>query len=1045
MKFPLRRLAIASLLAALVCQIASSAIPSKLSYRYDRTPSGKLDTRYHDGNDGTPAIPLAWQAPLPISLLTTDTGSVNLCATYLTQPAPPDDDATITVESGFTLPPDFSLGGTNNCVLSWSTPPAVSSSVKFRAALAGVNPAVSGEFQLTVTAPPSGDTTAPPYPVALTCVNGVGNAVCSWDASIDNYEADGDAPSGTDYYEVCLGGAGCQQVAAATITARQLTATTIGSPSPAPSSSQTGNSWQIVSAGDIDGADDQMRFVGAQVSGDFTFTFKIGTVTNNGATFPKYGAIIRNSLTDGVRQSTCHNQLGTTSQMRRRATDAGSMGGVASATLSTPAWYRFTRVGNVETCETSTDGNSFVGFGTYGDTYDATPHVGLFVVGAAGVASTGNYENVNLSTLPRVTYQYNTTSAGNITVRAHDVAGNWSAASAAVAIVPSAPADTTAPIFSVQPSGNANSSQTSINWSCGTATDANGIRGYIPSTCGTTSSCAGSVDQAEQASPSFTQLSLSSGTTYYLRCKAVDPSGNISSYSTIASATTAGSAPPAFTAPTVSSVTALSQTSLRITHSAVAGADHYLLREATTVGGTYTILTQFDHGALTVDRTGLTTGSTRCYQVAAANADESTIGPWTTTGVCGTTQVSTGAIAWHPGHYTWVHYSFDWRQAGVVSLILGAIDQIAADTTVKGILLRQRWAAMEGPNAGDYSAGFAAMDQILARAALRGKRVALAVHAIQFGGYGGASGLPTIFPQYVVDNADGTLGVTPFNIPDRQAGVTARVWQQGTTDRLIAMAQAYGGRYGGTSGNAAYFEWYEPGSESALTVALGTDGYTVPALVTQTKRLYTGARAAFQLKGIRWHANYLGDDSQMKDVLEHCAQLGCMIGGPDVNPWEHIQANEVYVGIRGTPLKDYRLVTPFAAEVQSPELCGYEGSATPTQLYQYAMTGDNDINTIVGVPPTRAHYFVWYRNIGECWLDSPTNTQPDYVRRWTNPAQTIGILPFIRTNPTPAIITTCPTSYTQGCNTSSIIEPASFRQRLERQKLSPTREYRMAA
>lgn len=1000
-----------------------SAIPPVSSYRYSRTPSGRIHTKYQDGNDGTPAIPLQWQLLLALNLQTTDTGSLNLCSNYLTQPDPPDDDSVISVETGFSLPTDFTLGGLNNCVLSWSTPPATAATIRFRATLAGQQPATSGDLQITVTAPTVSDTLAPPYPVGLTAVNNVGSVTLSWDASVDNYEADGDAPSGTDYYEVCVDGAGCEVVEATPTTAPQFTGTTIGSPL-TPSSAQTGNNWQIISGGDIDGVDDQMRFVAAPVTGDFTFTYKIGAITNNGATFPKFGSMARASLADGVRQVTCHNQLGTTGQMRRRATDAGSMGGVASATHSVPLWYRHTRTGTTETCGTSTDGNTFAAFGTHVDTLDTTVYEGLFVVGAAGTASTGNFENVNLSTLPRVSYIYNTTTGGAFTVKACDVAGNCSSTGASVTGTPTVPVDSTPPTPGTA-SGSANGSQTSINWSGGTATDTNGIRGYIPSFCGTTATCAGSVDQAEQASNSITQSSLLSGTTYYARWKAVDPSGNVSAYSNIASATTAGSAPPSFTAPTISSVTALSQTSLRITHSAVAGADHYLLREATSVSGTYTILTQFDHSALTVDRTGLTTGQTRCYQVAATNADESTIGPWTTTGVCGTTQVSSNSISWHPGHYAWVHCSpsFDWRQATHVNCIKAAIDQIQNDPLVKGVAIRQKWIALEGNVAGDYSAGFAALDSILAYAASKGKRIALELHLQHFGGYGG--NMYNFYPSYLVDSVGGSYGITVFNRPGAQTGLTPRMWQEPTMNRIIAMAQAYGARYGNNTGNNAYLEWYEPMGESAVTVVENGEtsaGYTLAGLITQIKRLLPAARAAFPAKGLRWHANYLGSDAQMQDVINLCATLGCIIGGPDVNPRERIQANEIYAGMRGSPIKDYRAITPFVHEVQSPELCGYEGNFTPAELYQFALTGDSANNTITVTSP-QGSYFVWYRNTGECWLDSPTNTQPDYVRRWTNPAQTLGILPFIRTNPTPALKTTCPTAYTQGCNTSSLYQP----------------------
>ncbi len=376
-----------------------------------------------------------------------------------------------------------------------------------------------------------------------------------------------------------------------------------------------------------------------------------------------------------------------------------------------------------------------------------------------------------------------------------------------------------------------------------------------------------------------------------------------------------------------------------------------------------------------------------------------------TVAVAPATPSATGR-AFHPGHYAWIHCGYDWRVQATLTCLLDFIDSIASSNRVTGVLIRQNWASLEGATAGDYQTGMGIMDQILARAALRGKRVILAVHPIVFGGYS-PSNLGAIFPQYIVDNTSGQYGLTAFNIPGGQTGITSRIWQAPSTDRLIAMATAYGARYGNTTGNNAYFEMWEPGSESAINVTIGTDGYTTAALIAQTKRLYAGARTAWPTKGIRWHANYLGNSngSDMANVMADCATLGCVIGGPDVLPNQTIVANQVYKG-ETAYLSNQRLIIPFAAEVQSPELCGKEGSYTPQQLYEWAMD-DSPYDS------EDSSYFIWYVNTGLCFTNPPTNTIPDTTKRWST-----GILPYIQTNPTPLLKTTCPTSYTNGCVTN---------------------------
>lgn len=312
-------------------------------------------------------------------------------------------------------------------------------------------------------------------------------------------------------------------------------------------------------------------------------------------------------------------------------------------------------------------------------------------------------------------------------------------------------------------------------------------------------------------------------------------------------------------------------------------------------------------------------------------------------------------MKWHPGHYVWLdrnnstpeiraeHY----RQIGL----------LANEPTIKGIKLAIYWAHLEGAP-GDYSAGFKIIDEYLAHLSKANKYLMLSVQDRAFGNYG--TNLSQYVPGYIVNGSQ-------YGMTKMANGVTARVWQAPTTDRLIALSKALASRYE----KHPNFEMYQT-EETAVSVPLNTDGYTYAAHATQIKRLMTESRKVWPTTQIRLSTNFFGSDSQMLDLLKFCDTLDVVVGGPDVIPNQTIQANRLYD-------QYFKGKLIWAAEVQSPSLGGHKGTFTAQQLYDSAMKQN-------------PAYIVWYRNT---WSGGT-------AQRWDT-----GLLPYIR-SVSGKVVSACP-------------------------------------
>lgn len=873
-------LALAFVVAGFGITAVDAAITGTTSLHYPSTPSGKVDTRYHDGNDGTPAAPLTWAVIEPISVLTSATGSVDVCQNYLTQPAAPGNTADITVASGFSLPTGFSLGSTHNCVLSWTTPSAASVQVRLTATLAGVIPATSLAFSITVTAAPSADTTAPPVPVGLSCTDATGQSNCAIDSVADNYESDGDAPTGTSSYKVYLDGVLNQTLTVANPTkAPQFTASTIGSPV-SPSSSQSGNDFTLTSGGDIDGTDgDNTRVFSAPVSTDFVLSWKLASVTNNGATVAKYGGQVRNSLVATSRYVSGHNQLGTTSQCRRRTTDGGNTGGEASVAEALPRASRITRVSSAISYETSADTNTFSALcnGYSGTTFDSSVYAALFDVGDATHASTVTLTNVNLSSAGRLSFTITTTGSHAVSVAACDGVPNCSVQGASVAINPSSPADVTAPAAPTSQSC-ASGGQTQINCTATAPTDPSGIRGYIWSFAPTSGGTY--VDQTEQALIAFTLGGLTASTQRCGKVKAIDNAGNVGAFSSFSCATTASSGTDPTVAPTISFFDQNTDrsASYSLVHSSVANAHHYIVQMADcpdgqTPGVPATLST---HTTASATLAGFAISDAKSIRVGASNAAETVVffssattcktifDPWSTT------------FNFNPGFY----------------IEIGNKDDTAAKRTEhrayinlpapwKGIERSQTTLYMLEHSLGDYSAGVNFMDAYLGDTATAGKHLWIELEDKTYGNHNGVM-FGNYYPAYL-NSATYSGGVVLCALGGQACSGTlssmATTWDPDTADRYIAVGQWMCGAYG----NNPRFEGLSWGGFSISPAEI--PGFTMSGYIAQVKRIMAAWRQACPKQQLAMRVDYTGTQQAAHDLAKWARGYRINFSDYDIYDW----------------------------------------------------------------------------------------------------------------------------------------------------------------
>lgn len=322
------------------------------------------------------------------------------------------------------------------------------------------------------------------------------------------------------------------------------------------------------------------------------------------------------------------------------------------------------------------------------------------------------------------------------------------------------------------------------------------------------------------------------------------------------------------------------------------------------------------------------------------------------------------AMKWNPGHYMTLDSI---RQTPEIRAAhYKQIEEIRSDPAIKGVKLFIYWGTVERSQ-GDYSAGFAIIDEYLKRLQASGnKRLILSVQDRIFGGYAPAQEADYL-PQYIVKQWGKTQGANVLML---------RVWQPAVMDRYIALVRALAARYN----KHPNFEMLQA-EETSVSVPAGRDGYTLIAYGAQLKRLLVEARKAWPNTQLRLSTNFFGSDAQMLDLMQFCNLLDIAVGGPDIIPTQTIQANRVFAShFKGKMI--------WVSEVQSPSLGGTKGAFSAEQIYKEGMKNS-------------PAYFVWIRNM---WSGGA-------AQKWDT-----GLLPYIR-RIAGVTVATCP-SNVEGCRTA---------------------------
>jgi len=332
---------------------------------------------------------------------------------------------------------------------------------------------------------------------------------------------------------------------------------------------------------------------------------------------------------------------------------------------------------------------------------------------------------------------------------------------------------------------------------------------------------------------------------------------------------------------------------------------------------------------------------------------------------CANTSGGGGAgIKWHPGNYIWVGPIVKAKDAGgstQLTSILSTIDsKICDDPNIEGVAVMFYWAGLEGSTAGDYSAGFAMVDQVLQHlsACSSPKRLWLRNTFAQYGSAWtstpNCSSFAPAFPAYLCSQ----ITAAPVGVLwSGQARAFANVWTSSVMDRLIALQAAYGKRYDSNS----MIEVWDPEFTGGIDPSAG---YSFSALTAQYLRLFAAAKQAWPTTQVRHSIDYYSNDATTRGLVDSTKDSGLMFGGTDSVPDSHrkIYINFVWRGCTtpssgtactpGSSWSDLRGKYSWVSEIESPDLPGgsFCGSCSLQDLQDYAH------DTL------HANYMLWYYN-----------------------------------------------------------------------------------
>lgn len=424
----LRRAITAALVAAgLAAPVVEAALPSVHSLGAVRpTPSGVVNSKYRNGDDGTAAIPLLWGACPSLATTTADSDSFNLrTLCNLLEPGSPD--ATLSLLSG-SLPTGCAMATDG---IDCTTPTAGSASVVVRATRTDA----TADTGVSITVTTAGvDSTAPTIPLGLVATdNADGTGVLSWDASSDP-SVSGIA-TGVASYRVQKDGGTLSTITAPSANVQPVLAQVVVGASDNESSAQDGADWTLTfGGGGLLAAGDHVLGRLAAVTGDFVATAKITSYAPTSGTTGSIGIAARASTAANVIAAYARWKDSDDQCNLRYRWQAGSMsnGADSVATYTLPVWIRLSRVGDVFAAACSADGNVWVTTSSHTISPGATVYVGPYITSGTASTTTATGTVAQFSVHQGSAVSAPITASGSYTVSAYD-GTNRSAESAAVA------------------------------------------------------------------------------------------------------------------------------------------------------------------------------------------------------------------------------------------------------------------------------------------------------------------------------------------------------------------------------------------------------------------------------------------------------------------------------------------------------------------------------------------------------------------------------------------------------------------------------------
>jgi regulation of enolase protein 1 (concanavalin A-like superfamily) len=402
------------------------------SYHLQKNPDGTLDTQNPNGDKDPGPGTVSWgdlttianalAQTLPSSSLSVNvraalTGSAAAVATI----GVITDFGTDVTTAGFNQP-----GSGNN--LTNSSAATGGGSLRLTATVSG-NTVTSDPIAWARVAAPASDVLAPTKGTGLLGTPKIGGIDWTMDAPCDPHDGT-HVGSGVKQIDLELNGSVVTVACPPGITAAP-TKTNIGSISSpgAPTAVQSGRNWTLTAAGiGIDGTADEGMFLNWQVSGDCSITAKIASFTGTGNVFAPAALMIREDLTQGskyVALVQLLSQLSQGLQGKQRVLTGGARATIASLTGSNSAFYvRLERIGDAFTLFYSADGLAWTALASTTVAMTATVYLGVFVSSMqAGSNVAAEFDDVNPSTTPRITYSQTTAVAVTARLRAQDLAG----------------------------------------------------------------------------------------------------------------------------------------------------------------------------------------------------------------------------------------------------------------------------------------------------------------------------------------------------------------------------------------------------------------------------------------------------------------------------------------------------------------------------------------------------------------------------------------------------------------------------------------------